>query len=97
MAVQLFLVVSGIIFRTENMGLPRTPRFQNVRPINNPRNDHQNYSDPKHDLNPIEVPIDAIEVCVYPVKGRVYLTKTRVYRIYSGFSQFLSKNPTDIL
>ena len=49
----------------------------------------QNYSDPKHNLHPIEVPMDAIEVrvyfinvCVYFVKGHFYLTKTGVYSAF---------------
>ena len=41
--------------------------------------------------------MDAIEMPVYLIKGRLYFTNTCVYRIYGGFSQFLSKYLTDIL
>ena len=69
--------------------LPRTPRYENGHPIKNPCTHDQNYSDPKHNLHPIEVPMDAIEVrvyfinvCVYFVKGHFYLTKTGVYSAF---------------
>ena len=71
-------------------GLPRTPQFHNIRPINNTRNHHQSRSNPRHNLNPFQILIDAIKTCIY-------LTKTRVYMTYDGFFPFLLKYLTDIL
>ena len=82
--------VKGQVVFDSTGTLPRTPRFENIRPIKNPGTYDQNGSNPKHNLNPIKVPIDTIKACVYLIKGRVYLTK--IYASISSNSTSKSLN-----